>query len=174
MLTKKDTGGKDIPYNKKVTTLQKKIEKYKKEIEQLKRELQEKNDKLLRSYADIQNYQRRSEKEILSREDELKKKYLSEFIDLKELLQKAYTDKNPKDGLKVILNNMESFFKKEQVTYIDCVGKLFDHNHHHAISTVERDDCKDGEIVKEIKKGYMVGDKILRPSQVIVAKNKRG
>ena len=112
------------------------------------------------------------EKEIKSREEEIKKKYISELLDLNELLKKAYEDKNPKEGLKLILNNLENFFEKEQVTYIDCLGKQFDHNFHHALSTIETEEHEDGKIVEEIKKGYMINGKLLRPSQVIVAKKK--
>ena len=98
-------------------------------------------------------------------------KYLSELIDLYELLKKAYNDEKPKDGLKLIINNVEKIFEKEQIKHIDCVGKTFNHNIHHAISTVE-DDCEDEIIVEEVKKGYLIADKVLRPSQVIVSKKK--
>ena len=69
-----------------------------------------------------------------------------------------------------MLNNLENFFEKEQIKYINCVGKTFDHNIHHAVITIEKNDCEDGTIVEEVKKGYLIDDKLLRPSQVIVAK----
>lgn len=172
MSAKKDNEKKKNSSNKKTDTLQLKIKKLKKEVKQLQQELKEKNDKLLRSYADLQNYQKRIEKELMSKEDETKRKYLSELIDLNELLKKAYEDKDPKNGLKLILHNIESFFEREQIKGINCVGEPFDHNLHHAISTVEKDDCKDETIVEEVKKGYLINDKVLRPSQVIVAKKK--
>jgi len=52
------------------------------------------------------------------------------------------------------------------------VGKTFDHNIHHAVTTIEKNDCEDGTVVEEVKKGYLLDDELLRPSQVIVAKNK--
>jgi molecular chaperone GrpE len=136
------------------------------------KELKEKNDKLLRTCADQQNYQKRMEKELILREEEIKRKYLSEIIDLNEILKKAYEDKNPKHGLKLILNNLEKFFEKENIKYIDCMGKSFDHTVHHAVTTIEKNDCENDIIVEEVKKGYMIGDSLLRPSQVIVAKRK--
>lgn len=165
------TAKKDSETKKKQETLQFKLKKFEKEIKQLKQDLEDKNDKLLRSYADFQNYQKRMEKELVCKEDETKKKYLSELIDLYELLKIAYGDEKPKDGLKLILNNVEKIFEKEQIKHIDCVGKTFNHNIHHAISTIE-DDCEDETIVEEVKKGYLIADKVLRPSQVIVAKKK--
>lgn len=152
--------------------LQIKLKKIEKEVKQLKKELKEKNDKVLRVCADLQNYQRRMEKELQRNEDETKKKYLSELIDLNELLKKAYEDKNPEQGLKLILNNIEKFFEKEHIRYIDCLGKSFDHALHYAVTIVEKNDCENDTIVEEVKKGYTIGENLLRPSQVIVAKKK--
>ena len=161
----------------KKTTTQKKKEPVKKdnlkqEIQKLKEELKEKNDKILRSIAEFQNYQKRMQKEIKHVEEQTKEKYVSELIDLTELLKKALVDEKPKEGLKLMLNNIEKFFEKENIKKIECIGECFDHNYHHAITTIEKDDCKDNTIIEEVKKGYMIGDRLLRPSQVIVAKNK--
>lgn len=160
------------PSDSKKDTIQIKLKKIEKEVEQLKEELKEKNDKFLRSSADLQNYQKRMEKELILREEEIKRKYISELIDLHEILKKAYEDKNPKAGLKLILNNLEKLFEKENIKYIDCIGKSFDHNLHHAVTTIEKNDCENDVIVEEVKKGYMIGDCLIRPSQVIVAKKK--
>lgn len=157
---------------KKSTGKKKNSDSLKKEFNKLKQELKEKEDKLLRSYADLQNYQKRMEKELQIKEEETKKKYLSELIDLHELLKKAFEDNDPKEGLKLMINNMEKFFEKEQIKSIDCVGEKFDHNLHHAVTTIEKEDCENETIVEEVKKGYMMNDKLLRPSHVIVAKKK--
>ena len=146
--------------------------KLKKEIEKLNQELKENKELLLRSIADFQNYQKRIEKELILKENEIKQKYLSEIIDIYELLKKAYQDNNPKEGLKLMIENIEKFFDKEQIKCIDCIGKKFDHNLHHAITTLEKEDCDDEIIVEEVKKGYTIDDKLFRPSQVIVAKKK--
>ena len=142
----------------------------KNELEKLKLELKEKNNKFLRSIADFQNYQKRIDKELICHEQEIKKKYLEELIDLHELLKKAYDDNNPKEGIKLLLNNIQNFFEKEQIKPIKCIGEKFNHKIHHAITTLEKNDCEDNTIIEEIKKGYMLNDKILRPSHVIVAK----
>jgi molecular chaperone GrpE len=165
MSSKESTG------KKKNSTLKKSVN-LEKEIEDLNINLKETKDQLLRSIADFQNYQKRMEKELITNSEETKKKYLSELMDIKELLKKAYEDKNPKDGLKLIVDNIEKFLEKEQVKYIECLGKKFDHNLHHAISTLEKEDCEDNIIVEEVKKGYIINDKLLRPSQVIVSKKK--
>ncbi|UCF49558.1 MAG: nucleotide exchange factor GrpE [Thermoplasmatales archaeon] len=165
MTTEESTGKKKQSTSKKNVSL-------KNEVEQLKQELKENKNHLLRSIADFQNYQKRMERELKLLEDEIKRKYLSELIDLNELLKKAYEDENPKEGLKLMLENIEKFFEKEEIKYIECIGKKFDHNLHHAVTALEKENCDDDIIVEEVKKGYMVNGKLLRPSQVIVAKKK--
>lgn len=162
---KKDTTKKD---NSK-----KKIDNLEKQIENLQKEVKEKNEKLLRTIADLKNYQKRMEKEIKSQKQDIKKRYLCEIIDLYELLLKAYEDKKPKEGLKLLINNLEKFFEKENIKCIHCKGKKFDHNYHEAITTIEKDNCENNIIVEEIKKGYLIDDKLLRPSQVVVSKNEK-
>ena len=173
MPTKKPNDKKKRGCSKKTDSLETKVKKLEKKVKQLQQELKEKNDKLLRSYADFQNYRKRMEKELIFKEEETKRKYLSELIDLSDLLKKAYDDKYPKNGLKLILNNLENLFEREQIQCIDCVGKTFDHNLHHAVTTIEKGDCEDDTIIEEVKKGYMVNNKLLRPSHVIVAKKKK-
>jgi len=153
-------------------TNQGKIKKLEEDIVKLHNEVNEKNDKYLRALADYQNYQKRMEKELLACEEEQKKKYLLEILDFHELLKKAYEDPDPKNGLKLLLCNLDKFLEKEGVTPLECKGKPFDHMVHHAISTVEPQNCEEGTIIDEVKKGYMIGEKLLRPGHVIVAKKK--
>ena len=169
MPTKKPTDAKKQAQQE---TVQNKIKKLEETIAQLKAEVQEKNEKYLRSLADYQNYQKRMEKELICREDALKKRYLLELLDFIELLKKASEDADPKEGLQHLISQFEKFFEKESVTYINCKGKPFDHLYHHAVSLVETEDCNDDIILDEVKKGYMIGDKLLRPAQVIVGKKK--
>lgn len=157
----------------KIINLRKEIQRFKKEVKQLQQELKEKNDKLFRSYADFQNYQKRVAQELIGEEEEIKKKYLSELIDFYDVLKKAFHDKTPKNVLKLMIYDLEKFFEKEEIKILDCVGESFDHNLHHAISTVEKNNCKNGTIVEEVKKGYLFRNKLLRVAQVIVAKKEK-
>ena len=86
--------------------------------------------------------------------------------------KKASEDENPQTGIKLLLQNIENFLQRENIKYIDCLGKTFDHTIHHAISTIDTNDCEEDTIIEEIKKGYFIEDKLLRPSQVIVKKKK--
>ena len=168
MPTKKPT---DTKKNTQETAYQT-LKKLEEENTQLHQELIDKNDKYLRTLADFQNYQKRMEKELQAQKEDIKKKYLLELLDFTELLKKAYEDSEPKLGLKLLLENLDKFLKKEGITYIDCKGKPFNYQLHNAVSIIEQSDCVDGTILDEIKKGYLVGEKLLRPAHVIVAKKK--
>jgi molecular chaperone GrpE len=168
MPTKKPTGTKKNTQE----TAHHNIKKLEEENTQLHQELMDKNDKYLRTLADFQNYQKRMEKELQAQKEDIKKKYLLELLDLTELLKKAYEDSDPKSGLKLLLENLDKFLEKEGITYIDCIGKPFNYQFHNAVSTIEQSECVDGTILDEIKKGYLVGEKLLRPACVIVAKKK--
>ncbi|HMA82802.1 MAG TPA: nucleotide exchange factor GrpE [Candidatus Thermoplasmatota archaeon] len=178
-MTKKTISSKKQTKHESSAKKEDSIKKYKEQIKSLedqlektKKDLEETKDKLLRSYADYQNYQKRVKKNLKQTESEIKQVYLSEFIDIKELLLKALQDENPKEGLRLILKQIEHFFNEEHISYIDCIGKQFDHNLHHAVTTIEQEDCEDNTVIEEIKKGYMIEDHVLRPSHVVVAKKK--
>jgi len=151
---------------------QKKDKEINEKILELQQQLKEKDDQLLRSLADYQNLQNRVKKEITLHEFEIKKKYLSELLDIKELLLKALDDIDPKEGLRLIHKQLEKFFQSKNVSYIDCIGKTFNHNIHHAVTTIENEQETNNTIIEEIKKGYMIDDQVLRPSHVVVIKNR--
>jgi molecular chaperone GrpE len=148
--------------------LKKKIKKKDIQLKKLKQD----NEKLLRNIADLQNLHNRNQKNNKIENLKLKKKYLIQIIDILELIKKAYNDKNSKTGIKLIINDIEKFLNNENIKYIECIGKSFDHRIHHAITTIEKKDCEDEIIIDEFKKGYYINDEILRPSQVIVSKKK--
>jgi len=147
-----------------------KIKEIEESIIKIKTEFDEEKNKFLRNIAELHNQIKRTEKNYLIEKNKIKKRYLIYIIDILELLKKAYKDKNSKIGIKLIINNIEDILKDEKVQYIDCIGKEFNHNLHHAISTVDKKDCLDNIVVEEIKKGYYLDKEILRPSQVIVQK----
>lgn len=169
---KKQTTNQVSKKDEKIKEYKKRILQLEEELTETKNQLCETKDKLLRSYADYQNYQKRVEKNLKQTETEIKQVYLSEFIDVKELLLKALQDDDPKEGLRLILKQIEHFFNEEQVSYIECIGKPFNHMLHHAVTTIEQENCDDNTIIEEVKKGYKIEDSVIRPSHVVVAKNK--
>jgi molecular chaperone GrpE len=170
MTTKIDKEKNKLITSKDFVNLNNKISKKEKQIKKIKKDFKKDKEILLRNIADLQNLLKRKEKEFINQENKLKKKYIIQIVDTLDLIKKAYTDKNPKIGIKLIINNIENILKEENVKYIKCIGKSFDHNIHHAITTVEKKDCEDDIIIDELKKGYFINNDILRPSQVVVTK----
>ena len=153
----------------------KKIKKKDIQLKKLKQDSKKDKEKLIRNIADLQNLINRNEKNHIIETNKLKKKYLIQIIDILDLIKKAYEDKNSKIGIKLIINDIQKFLQNENIKYIECIGKSFDHRIHHAITTIEKKDCEDEIIIDELKKGYYINNEILRPSQVVVSKkiNKR-
>ena len=140
-------------------------------------------DKLARSFAEMENQRRRFEKE---REDAfeyggfaLAKETLNVIDNLERSKQVLEDDENLKntEALKKILDHLEiinkdliSIFSKNNIKPIDCIGKKLDPNFHQAMIEIE-DKTKDpGTIIQEIQKGFTIKDRLLRPSLVGVSK----
>ena len=140
-------------------------------VKQLEEELQEHKEKYLRACADIQNIQRRAEKQKQQDGLQIKKHYLCQLITISELLQQAQHDPKPTEGIRLILQQLNNFFESESLRPIPAKGQPFDHNIHHAIDTIETTQHPDNTIIEELKTGYMLGDIVLYPSQVIVSKH---
>ena len=147
--------------------------------------LKEAEDKLLRSLAEIENQRRRFEKEIKDAFEfgsfNFAKESLSILDNLhraKEAIRNDETLKTNKDldkfiGYIDILNkDLTSIFEKNRIIKISTVKKKFDPNLHQAMSELENDDVEPGTILMEIQAGYMLGERLLRPALVSVAKKK--
>ncbi len=143
-------------------------------------------EKLLRTMAEMENQRRRFEKE---RQDAFEfggynfaKESLSLLDNIDRAINSFKSDENLKDnkdlnkiidGIEIVKKDLISIFKKNGVEPIDCMKKKFDPNFHQAMLEVEDDTQEVGTVVQEIQKGYMMKERLLRPSLVGVTK-KRG
>ena len=143
--------------------------------------LKELNDKYLRLLAENQNLRKNHDQE---KEDILKYgsfTFAQQILTLTDNLDRAFQifkddEKFKKDEFKNILNGIEMIEKellgtleKNSIKYIDCINKPFDPNLHQAIG--EKDSEKEpGIIIEEMQKGYLMHDRLLRPSMVYVSK----
>ncbi|WP_455277305.1 nucleotide exchange factor GrpE [[Eubacterium] cellulosolvens] len=159
----------------------------KKELDELKKNLKEEQsksndylDKLKYLQAEFENSQKQTEKEIESSVRAEREKLLLEMIEILDELEIAFDSgiksKSGKaiiKGLELILRKFRDTLKKEGLSEIDAIGKPLDPELHEAVSQVEKNQCPDGTVVEEIKKGYILNGKLLRPSLVCVAKNRK-
>ena len=147
--------------------------------------LKETDDKLLRSLAEIENQRRRFEKEIKDAFEFGSFNFAKESLAILDNLQRAKTAikndetlKENKDldkfleNITVIEKDLINIFEKNRIKKIDTTNKKFDPNLHQAMSEVEDESKDTGSILQEIQPGYMLGERLLRPSLVSVAKKK--
>ena len=121
---------------------------------------------LQRVQADFENYIKRVEKEKEQLKLHAKSELLLRLIDIKEDFERAL-DKTD-EGVKMIYNNFNKILKEEGIREIDAVGKEFNHVFHEVIKV---NDGSGDKIIEEVQKGYLLGDKVLRTSKVILGKN---
>ena len=151
----------------------------------LEEKLKETEEKLLRSLAEIENQRRRFEKEIKDAFEFGSFNFAKESLAILDNLQRAKDAikndeklKNNKDldkfleNLNIIEKDLISIFEKNRIRKIEVNEKKFDPNFHQAMSEIEDDKKDPGTILHEIQSGYMLGDRLLRPSLVSVSKKK--
>jgi molecular chaperone GrpE len=144
--------------------------------DRLTSELQEINDKFVRLYAEFENYKKRinKDKEELVRygNESLIFELLPVIDNLEMALKHSSHDLNTGivQGVEITLKEIQRVLEKFGLIPIDASGKPFDPAVHHAITQVERDDVAEKTVVEEFRKGYMLWDKVLRPSLVAVSK----
>ena len=147
--------------------------------------LKEAEEKLLRSLAEIENQRRRFEKEIKDAFEFGSFNFAKENLATLDNLQRAKdaikNDEKLKDNkdldkflenINIIEKDLISIFEKNRIKKIDTKDKKFDPNFHQAMSEIEDDKAEPGSIIQEIQAGYMLGDRLLRPALVSVAKKK--
>lgn len=159
------------------------VEALEKEIEELKAERDNLNDRLLRKAAEFENYQRRMNREKRRRHEAGKRavietmlEVLDDFersLDAAKELQEAQDPETAYDSLK---GGVEMVFRKFQdelqslgVEPIEAEGKPFDEQLHEAMMRQPTDEAEPGTVLQEIRKGYTMGDRVIRHSRVVVA-----
>ena len=131
-------------------------------------------EKLKHVLADFQNLSRKTQSDIEQGVNSKINQFMLDFIKIyddftraKEVISES---KINADGLNSILKNMESLMEKYNVKPIDALGEIFDPNFHEAISIISDPSLDDNTITKEIRKGYISHEKILRPTLVEISK----
>lgn len=148
------------------------------EIESLKEQVADLNDKMLRKAAEFDNFRRRKEKEfaelILVASEKTITSILPILDDLERTLKASEENKNDakalSDGVLLIKDKLQKTLEEQGLKTIESVGKEFDHEKHDAMLQIEKEGVKSGIVVEEYEKGYLLNDKVIRHSKVIVSK----
>jgi molecular chaperone GrpE len=146
-------------------------------LDQLRREKDAAQDRLLRTAAEFDNYRKRVERERRDLADYLKGDILGELLPILDNFERAMQSPSAgesdalRKGVELIHKQLLDFLRKRGVTPIDALGADFDPNFHQAVIHQDSPGHRDGEVIEELQRGYMVGDKLLRPAMVKVAKS---
>lgn len=152
---------------------EKEIQNLKNQIEELSKENADKDDKIKRLMAEFENFKKRSEKERTNLYSSVMGDVISSLLPIVDNLEKASEmeckDEQYKDGVKMVLTQFKDVLKNNGLKEIETIGKPFDPSIHEAVSSVQDNKLGEKIIKEEYRKGYMIGDKVLRHSLVVVA-----
>ena len=153
--------------------------------ETVEEKLKNTQEKLLRTMAEMENQRRRFEKEKQEAFEFGGFNFAKESLSLLDNIDRATdsfksdeTLKKNKDldkiieGIEIVKKDLISIFKKNGIDAIECINKKFDPNFHQAMLEIEDNTKEPGTVVQEIQKGYMMKERLLRPSLVGVTKKR--
>lgn len=146
--------------------------KTKAKIDELEKKLAEANDKYMCMLAEYDNYRRRSQKERENIYADVRADTVTKFLPVYDNLARAVqneTDGETRKGVEAILTQFKTLLTGLGVTEIEAVGKKFDPTYHEALLHIEDEKYGEGEIVMELEKGFMLGDRVIRFAKVQVA-----
>jgi len=156
----------------------------KKELFQLREDLRDAREsaennlsKLRYMMADFDNYRKQTEKQLSSKVEASKAEILLKFLNIRddylralEMVSQSKSEAVIIEGLQGILKNFDNLLNSEGVIEIESVGTPFDPNIHDAINFTYSDDVPENTVTNEIRKGYMLNNKVLRPTLVEISK----
>jgi molecular chaperone GrpE len=159
-------------------TLRAELQSVKNELRNAKESSESSLNKLRYLIADFDNYRKQMEKQLASKAESIKAELLFKFLNIRDdylrALSVARQSKSEQvvviEGLEGILKNIDSLLASEGVREIEAVGTPFDPNVHDAIAYSPRDDLTENTVTAEIRKGYMLNGRVLRPSLVEISK----
>ncbi|MBS7658558.1 MAG: nucleotide exchange factor GrpE [Candidatus Bathyarchaeia archaeon] len=160
-------------------TVKNEIESLKKALEAEKARAEEYLNRLKYLQADFENYIKKVKKDFENAIKFSSEKLILNLIDVIEDFERvlqteenfnSINNKALLEGVKLIYKKLKNILENEGVKQIEAVGKIFNPAFHEAVGFIETSEHPEGTIVKELRKGYFLGDKVIKPSIVEVAK----
>jgi molecular chaperone GrpE len=161
-----------------VEALRAELESVKSELRKARESSESSLNKMRYLMADFDNYRKQMEKQLASKAESIKAELLLKFLNIRDDYLRALSVARQSEseqgvvieGLEGILKNIDSLLASEGVREIEAVGTPFDPNVHDAIAYSARDDLAENTVTSEIRKGYMLNGRVLRPSLVEISK----
>jgi molecular chaperone GrpE len=137
-------------------------------------QLAEAEDRHKRALADLDNYRKRAARDVERRVGENREALIREWLESVDSVERALLMAEPESplatGLRAVLEQMEATLERQGVTRLGSAGERFDPERHEAVGVVASADVPPRTIVQVARSGYALGDRILRPAQVVVSK----
>jgi molecular chaperone GrpE len=147
------------------------------EFDRLKAERDQLVDRLARLQAEFENARKRAERERLEFRDYATGSVVEQFLPVLDNFELALKSdgsaEQMRSGVTLIVKQMEDVLKQMQVNPVPAVGEAFDPRFHEALGSVERDDLPDQHVAEEIRRGYRLRERLLRPALVRVVHNSK-
>ena len=163
--------------NTNVANLKEDLAALKEELLEARKSSDNNLNKLKYMMAEFDNYRKQIEKQIDSKIESGKAELLLKFLSLRddylralEMAKQSKSEAVVIEGLEGILKNFDSLLKSEGVMEIETIGTPFDPNVHDVIGFSHQEEIEENIITKEIRKGYMLNNKVLRPSLVLISR----
>jgi molecular chaperone GrpE len=165
------------PVEQDLEALRSELQSVKDELRKARESSEGSLNKLKYLMADFDNYRKQMDRQAAAKAETAKAELLLKFLNIRDdylralsVAKQAGTEAVVTEGLEGILKNIDSLLASEGVREIETVGTPFDPNVHDAIAHAERGDVDENTVTAEIRKGYMLNSKVLRPSMVEIAK----
>jgi molecular chaperone GrpE len=154
--------------NEKIGQLTRQTEWFQNEVRDLK-------DKWLRSVAEFDNYRKRTRKEWELLQQRTKAEIILDILTSVDDFERAFSVVGDRDddfirGIRLIYNNLCSSLEKIGVRKIEALNTAFDPTYHMAVAQIDRDGAESNQVVEVVQEGYCLGDIVLRPAKVVVAR----
>jgi molecular chaperone GrpE len=138
------------------------------QVDEVRQELARMDDRHKRALADLDNYRKRSAREVERRVGEERERLLRDWLDVVDSLDRALAI-NDDAGLRAVMDQMQSVLARHGAQRLAPVGERFDPEQHEAVATHATNEAEPGTVLEVARAGYRLGDRILRPAQVVVA-----
>ena len=164
--------------DEEVEKLREKLSTLEKALTEEKKRTDDYLSKMQYLQADFENYLKRIKKDADEQKKFATEQMIVKLLDIAENLERAVESvktigDNPlNSGVKMVLKELKKLLQQEGISEIESVGKLFNPNIHEAVGQVETDNDSEGKVIRELRRGYMLHGKVLRPSMVEVTTKK--
>jgi len=149
-------------------------------VESLKNEAAENHDRLLRLAAEFENYKKRSAREMNDFRKFANENFVKAMLPMVDSLDRAiesssndkHADSSVVEGVNMTLREILKVFEQYGIKPFESLGKTFDPSLHQAVMQEDDEAYPENTVSKELQKGYMIHDRLLRPAMVVVSKKK--